>query len=164
MMRLSQVTVGSLHGHGDGPCLEADGDRGAALRRHRHRLAPARLLEIAEGPDDTDEFRLRLELAAVLPGLARLQLEFLAPDQLAAQGLLLLVEQREEVGAVERGGRLELVDPDHDRRRASRAIGIDVRVYIDRAAQERRTAPATHGERDAAREQQTSGPSHASPP
>src|SRR6266446_6315999 len=81
MIRLSQVTGGSLDRHGDGAGLEADGDRGTALRRHRGRLPPARLLEIAERADHADELRVRLELASVLTGLGRLQLEFLAPDQ-----------------------------------------------------------------------------------
>src|SRR5580765_965185 len=155
MIRLSQLTIGSLHGHGDGPRLEADGDRGAALRRHRHRLTPARLLEVAERADHADELGFRLELTAILPRFRGLELELFAPDQLAAQGRALIVEEREEVGAVERRDRLQLVDPHHDGRRASGAVGIDVRVDGDRAAQQRRAAATAGGEQDAAQEQHT---------
>src|SRR5262245_46323994 len=103
MMRLSQLTLGSLHRHADGPGRKADRDRGLALGGHRHGLPPPRLLEITKRADHADELRLRLELAAIFAGLRRLQLEFLAADQFTRQGGLLVLEEREEVGAVERG-------------------------------------------------------------
>src|SRR5215467_8905724 len=135
MMRLSQLTAPSLHRDGDGPRLQTDRDRGASLRRHRDGLAPPGLLEVAEGADDTDELGIGLELAAILPRLGRLELEFLTSHQLAAQGGLLAVEQRKEVRAIERGDRLELVDAHDNGRRAARAIGVDVRLDVDRAPQ-----------------------------
>src|SRR6185295_8780047 len=101
MMRLSQLTPGSLHREGDGPRLQADRDRGAPFRRDGYGLAPARLLEVAERAHDADELGVGLELPAILSSLGRLQLEFLAADQLAAQGRLLVLEERKKVGAIE---------------------------------------------------------------
>src|SRR5215471_20437357 len=66
MMRLSQVTIGSLDLERNGPGLDADRERGLALGGHRYHLAPARLLEVAVGVDHFDELCVRLELLAIL--------------------------------------------------------------------------------------------------
>ena len=53
------------------------------------------MLEVAERAHDGDELGVGLELPAILSSLGGLQLKFLAADQLAAQGRLLVVEERE---------------------------------------------------------------------
>src|SRR5262245_55675123 len=146
MMRLSQVTAGSLDLECDGSGLGRDRERGLALCGHRHHLTPARLLEVAIGPDHSDELRIRLELPAILAALRRLQQELLASDQVAADRFLLLVVEREEVRAVERRRRLELVDAHDDGGGAPAAIGIDRGLSLDRALNERRAAGAADQE------------------
>src|SRR4029450_8852855 len=66
MMRLSQVTIDSLDLERDGSGLGGDRERCLALLGHRHHLAPARLLEVAIGPNHPDELRVLLELPAIL--------------------------------------------------------------------------------------------------
>src|SRR5438128_4506844 len=162
----SRVTrAGSLHGHGDRPCLDADGECGPSLRRNRRRIAPAGILQVAERGYHTDELRVCLELPQVRSDLSRSQVVLLAPDQVAAERLLLFVEEGEEIRGVERRERLELVHAHHNGRGATSEIGVGRRLRRDRAPQEWSAAPAAHREGDAANEwQQANGPAHASPP
>ena len=77
-----------------------------------------------------------MKLPTVGPGLGGLQVVLLPPDELGAERLRLLLEEREEVGAVESAERLELVDAHDDGGRAA----VDVRVgggrRLERALQE----------------------------
>ena len=78
-------------------------------------FAPGGLLEIAIGPDDSDDLRLRLEREGELLIFTREQLNLLALNQVRAQGCHVLVLQREEVGRLEDSGRLQHVDTDGQR-------------------------------------------------
>src|SRR5262245_14849236 len=149
--RLAHLMTGlasSLDRERDGSRLDADGDAGAALGGNGDRFAPARALQVAEGRHDTDELRAGLELPLVGSRLGGAQLVFLATDQIAAQGLSLLLEEREEVGAVERRHRLQLIDPHDDGRRPAPKIGVRRRIGLERAFDEGGATPTANYKSD----------------
>src|SRR5207248_11454224 len=87
---------------------------------------PVRFAGVAKAADQSDETSLRRERDLECQALPGEQLLLFATDQVLTQDLLLVVEQRKVVGVGKSGVRLQLIEPEHDRRRATLRAGIGV--------------------------------------
>jgi len=129
---------------------ESDVQRLRLAGDHRTHLAPARAVEIAIGRHHAHRLRVGRQVEVELLRLAGPQQHFLALHQFRAERGLVLLEEREEVGAFERAGRLQCIYAHRERRSAAARIGVGVRT-----CRERDGHGGDHGLRRAARKQKT---------
>ena len=115
----------SFAGDVHGARFDTDADRLFLVRHDVQTVSPPCVLQVAKGSDDAQVAGVGLQLALEIPFLSGAQQELLARHRVGAQGLALVVPQSEEVGTVECGGRLQLEQPEHDRRGSAPAVGVE---------------------------------------
>src|SRR5262245_46751165 len=101
-------SISSLSGDRHLARIELHDDLRRLFRRHRERGTPGGTLEIAEGSHYADVTSLGFHFSGERLALAGDEGKLVAPDELGAERLFVLFEEREEVSGIERGKRLQL--------------------------------------------------------